>query len=264
MLLWLFFVFLSPVLGRLLAFQSCSSFRVMILGDSISQGKDGDYTWRYRVWESLRATYPDFKPIFVGPWQGTHLDSSNTAIETTGKYAPDVDSAFLLNSNHAAFWGRALAQTKDTVYQWTKDYDPDYLMVMLGFNDLGWYFTDVNGTLANMEHFITQARAAKPTIKFLISNIVDRTLLVGREDLVKNTKEYNARLPALLGKWESSGSTESKIYLVDVNQAYDCRPLACPEGYDGLHPNSNGERSIAGAFVKVLKAGALRCCASSE
>ena len=26
---------------------------VMIVGDSISQGRQGDYTWRYRIWHGL-------------------------------------------------------------------------------------------------------------------------------------------------------------------------------------------------------------------
>lgn len=43
--------------------------KLMIVGDSISQGMEGDWTWRYRLWEWLDSQHQDFE--FVGPWTGT-------------------------------------------------------------------------------------------------------------------------------------------------------------------------------------------------
>ena len=43
--------------------------RIMVVGDFISQGYAGDYTWRYRLWEWLRAGAVDVD--FVGPYSGT-------------------------------------------------------------------------------------------------------------------------------------------------------------------------------------------------
>ena len=43
--------------------------KLMIVGDSISQGMEGDWTWRYRLWEWLDSQGEDFE--FVGPWTGT-------------------------------------------------------------------------------------------------------------------------------------------------------------------------------------------------
>ena len=45
--------------------------RVMIVGDSITHGEEGDYTWRYRVWEWFRSCVPEVKATFVGPYVGT-------------------------------------------------------------------------------------------------------------------------------------------------------------------------------------------------
>jgi lysophospholipase L1-like esterase len=42
------------------------------------------------------------------------------------------------DSGHAAFWGRQAAQSKNTIKGWVSEYKPDYLLIMLGFNDLGW------------------------------------------------------------------------------------------------------------------------------
>jgi lysophospholipase L1-like esterase len=50
-------------------------------------------------------------------------------------------------------------------------YQPDYLLVELGFNDVGWFISDAVGTLQSMSTFISNARAAKPDIAFAIANI---------------------------------------------------------------------------------------------
>lgn len=42
--------------------------RVMVVGDSISHGSEGDFTWRYRMWEWFRAN--NVSVDFVGPYQG--------------------------------------------------------------------------------------------------------------------------------------------------------------------------------------------------
>lgn len=50
--------------------------KMMIVGDSISQGMERDWTWRYRLWEWLDSQSVDFE--FVGPWKGTR-ESANPA-----------------------------------------------------------------------------------------------------------------------------------------------------------------------------------------
>lgn len=42
---------------------------MMVVGDSISQGEEGDWTWRYRLWEWLKVQ--DVVVDFVGPFLGT-------------------------------------------------------------------------------------------------------------------------------------------------------------------------------------------------
>lgn len=42
-----------------------SGTRIMIVGDSITHGHDGDFTWRYRIWEWFRDS-TDMNVNFVG------------------------------------------------------------------------------------------------------------------------------------------------------------------------------------------------------
>src|SRR5699024_7011450 len=39
--------------------------RIMIIGDSVAQGSIGDWTWRYRLWQTLKSADESFD--FVGP-----------------------------------------------------------------------------------------------------------------------------------------------------------------------------------------------------
>jgi hypothetical protein len=48
---------------------------------------------------------------------------------------------------------------------------PDYLLVELGFNDLGSFVSEADGAIANMKTFIANARSAKPDIRFAITNV---------------------------------------------------------------------------------------------
>lgn len=160
-----------------------------------------------------------------------------------GGYNVDIpsDSLWYGNSNHFAAWGRQLAQDIGLIGGMVAEYQPDYLLVELGFNDVGWFISDADGTLQSMTSFINNARAAKPDIAFAIANIPQRTFIGGRDDLITKTEEYNAALPSLLSNMYTN---ESPIYLVEFRENYDCDPDACPAGSDGLHPNALGEFQV--------------------
>ncbi|KAH8901592.1 hypothetical protein GQ53DRAFT_815051 [Thozetella sp. PMI_491] len=76
----------------------CGPHRLMIVGDSISQGWEGSYTWRYRLWQWIQENSVD--AIFVGPYNGTvkaPADDKNPFwipfhLSTTRSEAPVVPS----------------------------------------------------------------------------------------------------------------------------------------------------------------------------
>jgi hypothetical protein len=42
--------------------------RILIVGDSMTQGREGDYTWRYRIWDWFQEQ--GIAATFVGPYIG--------------------------------------------------------------------------------------------------------------------------------------------------------------------------------------------------
>ncbi|PTB46522.1 hypothetical protein M441DRAFT_126012 [Trichoderma asperellum CBS 433.97] len=239
-----------------------SALRVMIVGDSMTQGQQGDYTWRYRIWQWFQENGIAAK--FVGPYSGTvppesasppsppplyGTNASTTQVGTNGGYAKDVDSGFLSNSNHFSVWGRAAAVDKGLIAGVLQQNPADLMLLMLGFNDMGWFYSDAAGTIDSIGTLIANARSVNPNLKFAVANVPQRSFIGGRQDLVDKTNTFNSLLPGAISQWSTA---QSPIHLVKLQENYDCEPGGCPAGYDGLHPNAWGEYLIAQAFSETL------------
>ncbi len=219
-----------------LAPVSLSAPRIMVVGDSISQGLEGDYTWRYRLKGHLSGA--GVSTDFVGPWSGTNAVPSSK----TGGYRPGI--AFS-DSQHLSQWGWQMAQAKWDIAANVRTYAPDYLLVELGFNDLGWGVSGPSGTLDSLRELVTNARAAKPNVRILVANVVHRSALSNNAALPQKISDYNALLPGFV----SSVSTgTSPVALVNLDTPFD----HATDSYDGLHPNVRGEHVIAQAFANTL------------
>ncbi|MFF5207102.1 GDSL-type esterase/lipase family protein [Streptosporangium sp. NPDC000396] len=221
----------------------------MIVGDSISQGLEGDYTWRYRLSQNFNKH--DVLVRFVGPWAGTSVlpasQPSDYPARTaepvyTGRYRPGID---FRDNRHYARWGRQLHEAKDNIKDAVAAYGPDYLMVELGFNDLAWGVSCPERLVADIEVFVRRARDANPDIRLLIANVVHRTPLSADPNLADIIDSYNRMLPCRLG---ALSTARSRIALVDLARDYDPHS----DAYDGLHPNNIGEFKIARAFADVF------------
>ncbi|KAE9376358.1 hypothetical protein N431DRAFT_367401 [Stipitochalara longipes BDJ] len=232
---------------------------MMIVGDSLSQGGEGDWTWRYRLWEWLRSQ--EVVVDFVGPFLGTRpqaVPALNTetlptpvgippvgnAISTAG-YALDVDPEF--NPRHFTAVGRAIWEDIELISAMVERYKPEYLLVLLGFNDMVWSLANPQEIVRSMEEFVAQARSAKPDLKFAIGNVPLRAPL--DEDLTAKTEEYNRRLAEAIPSWSTD---KSPIVLVHMRESYSCGGNECPAGHDGLHPTTLGDFEIAHAFSRAL------------
>ena len=217
-----------------------SAMRVLIVGDSISQGQEGDWTWRYRIWQWFRQNSVAVK--MVGPYSGTKAPpppapqeapalygapAKSLPYSTNGGYAKGVDAGFLSNTNHFAVWGRAAAVSKGLIGSVLQQNNADLMLLMLGFNDVGWFYSDGKGAIASIQELITNARAANPNLKIAVANIPQRSSIGGRDDLIQKTNEFNQLLPGIVSQMSTS---QSPIHVVDIAGTYDCKPAACPSG----------------------------------
>lgn len=187
---------------------------------------------------------------FVGPYTGTTRLPPEQPPGFPSVSAPVAFDAAYRNgigfdSDHFAQWGRQAAQAKNDIRAQVAEYRPDYLLVELGFNDLGWGVSAPDGLIADMMTIIAEARFSNPAIRILVANVVHRTLLPNVPTLPQITEQYNSKLGPMLSLVNSA---QSPVRLVDIDAAI----VPSLDTSDGLHPNGVGEFRIARAFANVL------------
>lgn len=225
------------VAGMSIPVHAAGEIRLLITGDSITHGTSGDYTWRYRLWKKLQSTAPG-EVTFVGPTTSVYdfvnstFDSQYYAIDFSGKA-------------HAARWGTTFIEQLPNIANQVANSQANTLVINLGFNDLSYYSSPAQ-TINNAREFIQRARAARPGLDVVISEVTsawDPWADVDR--LVTETRDYADRLPALRAELNTSNE---RVEIANVLQGWNPRIHA----WDGVHPNPTGETLIAQRVSEAL------------
>ena len=213
--------------------------RIMLVGDSITHGPAGAYTWRYFLYQHLVESYgPD--DFFVGPSQ-----------EPNDGTADDYAVPGGWDKDHAARSGRMLDCYLDGLI---KDepctdpgraaedlaaHDPELVVVMLGTNDvlLNWGQSTPAEYLAHAEQLVAMGRENNPTVSFLLLGVipVDPALV---PVAAAEAAEINAGLEALAAQLDAPSA---RVAYAPGGTGFD--PVA--HTADGVHPNTAGDQVIA-------------------
>jgi lysophospholipase L1-like esterase len=201
--------------------------RVMLFGDSITQGKDGDWTWRYRLWRQLQSE-GDRDVDFVGPADDLYDASSGYR-----------DALF--DRDHAARWGTTLADPAYSPSSLGRVYVPDVVVVELGVNDLR-HGASVEEVGATMRETVSELRSAAPGVDLVLVHVPVLT--------VPGAAELNARYDGLA---EELDTAEERVVVALADAGFVADPtLPGADSYDGLHPGPSGEVKIASSVADAL------------
>jgi len=207
----------------------------MIIGDSVTQGSAGDYTWQYRLYKHLLAD--GVRPRMVGPYGW--LFNNVTGVQRAYSYA---DPNF--QHRNDATWGMALFEEKAVIGRKVATYRPDYLLVLLGLNDLFWHGFGQPVMAHNLVSFIAAARAARPHIR-IVFGLVPPDIHEQKRSFAVAVASYNRTISRTASRLST---TKSPIAVAhdgaDIHVATDL--------WDGTHPNANGEIRIAAGFADAL------------
>ena len=204
--------------------------RILLLGDSMTQGSAGDWTWRYRLWNHL--TEHDVLVDFVG----YRTDLRDEIGHTFGNQ-DYVDPAF--DRDHAARWGMKLGALDVPVADLVEDYQPDVLVTMLGDNDLT-AGASAQETADLLEGLVAAARTADPGLDIVLATDP-------RPTYQQHANAYNDLVRAMVADLDTPASP---VALADAAAGY----TEPEDDYDGAHPNSRGELKIAAAVADGLSA----------
>jgi hypothetical protein len=210
--------------------------RVLILGDSVTQGSAGDWTWRYRAWQAL--TDADVAVDFVGPRDD--LFDLETGQFGNDDYAhPDFDRA------HAARWGMAIGFPDWAITDLVEKYKPDVVVEARGINDLTWLQARSADLARSIGDEIQAARTVDPDIDFVVTQL-PWTWLGQDEDGQTAVQAYNqVRLPQLA---ESMSSEESRVVVAQSGSGF----VEFVDTWDMVHLTASGEVTMAAAVVDAL------------
>jgi GDSL-like Lipase/Acylhydrolase family len=212
--------------------------RYLFVGDSMTVGAAGDYTWRYRMWQHLCGLERPFS--VVGPRVTLYDRAADAAVS-----ADYADPGFPPHARrHLAGWGEGWLHMAPLIGEVAREHRPDVLLISLGLIDLGFY-TDADETARNVERFIAAARAARPRVRMVLLPVIPNS----RADLDPDFAGQCAELNTLMAKAVADhDSPASPLLLASRPQRYDI----LLDTYDGTHPNAAGEHKLAAAFADAM------------
>lgn len=212
--------------------------RYLFVGDSMTVGAAGDYTWRYRMWQHLSALGEPFS--VVGPRATLYDRGADDAVS-----ADYADPGFPPHARrHLAGWGEGWLHMVPQIGDAVREYRPDVLLISLGLIDLGFY-TDAGQTAVNVERFIAAARAARPRVRMVLLPVIPNTRADLDPDFAGQCAELNVRMAKAVADHDTPGSP---LLLASRPKGYDI----LLDTYDGTHPNVSGEHKLAAAFADAM------------
>ncbi|TQK45335.1 GDSL-like lipase/acylhydrolase family protein [Streptomyces sp. SLBN-118] len=213
--------------------------RFMFVGDSMTIGRAGDYTWRYRMWRHLATT-------FDGPYEivGPRTELYDTAANAPVSHAY-ADPAFPAEARrHLSGWGEGWLHMAPAIRETVATERADILLVSLGLIDLGFY-TNSAQTALNARQFIAEARAANPRVRMVLLPVIPNVRARSDAPFAVECDRFNELLAKAVADLDTASSP---IQLASPPQSY----ALDTDTYDGTHPGPTGEHKLAAAFADTM------------
>ncbi|MEV0007502.1 GDSL-type esterase/lipase family protein [Streptomyces sp. NPDC047973] len=214
--------------------------RFLFVGDSMTIGCSGDFTWRYRMWQHLEATLGAGGYAITGPRD--ELYDTEAGAPRSHAYG---DPGFPAEARrHLAGWGEGWLHMAPVIAGAVEEARADVLLVSLGLIDLGFY-TDSEQTAANVRQFITQARTANPHVRFVLLPVIPNVRAESDAPFAAECDRFNTLLAKAVADLDTPASP---VLLASRPADYDIHT----DTYDGTHPGPSGEHRLAGAFADAM------------
>lgn len=248
--------------------------RLVFLGDSITQGGNGDHPgYRYTVFRHLAAAGVPIDAAtgyqFTGSVTGAYQNVAVTATNVNGQAFANVHDGHF---GWRAAWECARVPLPagrydvnnlggGTLLNWTgqagtfatvdagtlaytgASYTPDMVSIMIGINDLA---DGVPATLVrdDIGTLVDQLRASNPEVRIFLNKVLHTNQGATRDAQVN---QLNALLPALVAA-KNVANTNSPVWLVDADTGF----IPATMTYDNVHPNAVGEPYVGDRIAAAL------------
>jgi len=222
------FVLIGAAPAGALAKAPAPAVRVLIVGDSISQGLGGDWTWRHWLWKEFERQQV---PVdFVGP-------RSQVA---TG-YGTRYEGTTPWDSDHAALGGATTDTFLPQMTQLVTSYPSDVMILEIGLNDLRRGATPAT-VAKKTQQLMTTAWATRPHLRVVLAQIPN----VGNAALDASSKKVNDAMAAwAVGK-------QVRIAHNRTGEGPGTLAWSTSFTFDHTHANATGQTLYAHRFAQAL------------
>ncbi len=198
-------------------------FRIMPLGDSITQADSKHNSFRRPLWQRLEAA--GFDVDFVGSQRRHHWG-----------YAPTDD----FDHDHEGHWGWRTDEILGKIERWATTHRPDAVLIHLGSNDI-FQGQSIQSTVDELAKTVSLLRRVNREVIILVAQIIPTS----NKRVNREIRKLNDAI-ALLGL--HLDSPQSPVRVVDQYSGF----TALEDTYDGVHPNEQGEAKMAVQWQKTL------------
>lgn len=194
--------------------------KIMPLGDSITESKEGYNSYRRALWHNLTSVgcFVDF----VGSRKGVSNGHRNSP-----QIMPPISD---FDIDHEGHWDYRADEILEFVPIWTARYKPKIVLLHLGTNDI-FQGQSIESTISDLMLIIESIRIEKPDATILLAKVIPSER--NTEDLVTLNKSIETLANSLNNK-------TSRVLVVDHETGYKQS-----DNSDGIHPNENGEIKVA-------------------
>lgn len=234
----------NPALANSTPFDVPPARRIMVIGDSISEGGFGYNSFRRAVWNGLVSR--DSKPLvdFVGTRYGVTNNGGSCGVNSATNGMPPNPE---FDPDHQAYWGWCVDGVNTELpgrltTLATNHLTPDIALVHLGTNDINQQGQTGAQISTELEALIGTLRARNPSIRILLAKLIPFQGGEAQISLLNAEIESLASNPAI-------NTPASPITLVDQNTGF-----TAGDRYDPFHPNESGEAKMAQRWLQALDA----------
>ncbi|MDF1839461.1 MAG: GDSL-type esterase/lipase family protein [Planctomycetota bacterium] len=223
----------------------CFVTRVMCIGDSNTQGVQGQASYRYPLWFELGRA--NSLVDFVGT--RFTVDAEDGITIPTPSIYPDYYTDF--DRDHEGYDGLRTDQVLPLLPPVVAGQVPDVCLIMLGTNDVGQRgISAITSGVDSMQEIVESVRSQAPATMFLIATIPPIGDGFWYFQNAVHVAGFNSHLAASVPQWSTP---ESPAILVDVHGAIDVNTDMLA---DGVHLNAAGQAKAA-QVMSAAMAGAL-------
>lgn len=210
--------------------------RVLLTGDSITHGRHGDYTWRYRLAKEFQR---QGVPVnFVGSRTTPYVDPGYA----TASYAdPNFDH------DHFARAGATLQSMVGEIGPEVSTQQPDLVVLEAGLNDLLKGRTPEQ-TALSLRAWIANVRSARPGVTIVLAKVM-RVDVAGGASVNSASASYNNQMADVAAEMTTP---VSPISIADTDRGW--QPTSPTYCVDGIHLAPTGETLVAQRVAEALHA----------